>query len=212
MREKGDRLNFFYTLENHARGKLANDILLIFEGQQWTYAQAYQSVLKYGTWLRGKYNVQPKEIVAMNFMNSEKFIFVWFGLWSIGAKPAFINYNLTGKGLAHCIRVSTARLILVDPQVEELVTSEVRKELPNVEFIIFLSELEAEVEAVETVREQDWTRSEDKSQNMAQLVFTSGTTGLPKPAIVSWSKVNIVPILFPGWTSFAKPDVFYTVI
>jgi acyl-CoA synthetase (AMP-forming)/AMP-acid ligase II len=167
--------------------------------------------LKYGTWLKKKYNVKPKQIVAMDFMNSDKFIFVWFGLWSIGAKPAFINYNLTGKALTHCIRVSTTTLTLVDPQVEGCVTADVRNKLPNVEFVIFTPVLEAEVEATEGVRAPDWTRSEDKTQNMAKLVFTSGTTGLPKPAIVSWTKTNLGSKIIMNWAAIARSDVFYTV-
>jgi acyl-CoA synthetase (AMP-forming)/AMP-acid ligase II len=211
LKERWDRLNMFYTLEAHAQGKLANEVFIIFEGRQWTYQETYQSVLKYGTWLRQKYDVKPKQIVAMDFMNSEKFIFVWFGLWSIGAKPAFINYNLTGKALAHCVRVSTTKLALIDYQVQECVTDDVRKELPAVEWVIFTPELEAEAAATEAVRAPDWTRSEDKSQNMAKLVFTSGTTGLPKPAIVSWTKTNVGSILMPNWASIARPDVYYTV-
>ena len=124
--EKKDRLSTFYILEEHAKGKLANKVFLIYEGKQWTYKETYENALKYGTWLKTKYGVKSKEIVAMDFMNSDKFIFLWFGLWAIGAKPAFINYNLTGKALAHCVNVSTSRLLFVDPQVLENVTQEVR--------------------------------------------------------------------------------------
>lgn len=211
LKERWDRLNMFYTLESHAQGKRANEVFLIFEGRQWTYHETYQLVLKHGTWLKQKYDIKPKQIVAMDFMNSEKFIFVWLGLWSIGAKPAFINYNLTGKALSHCIRVSSANVALIDPQVEDCVTAEVRKELPKVEFVIFTPQLESEVEASEPLRAPDWARSEDKSQNMAKLVFTSGTTGLPKPAIVSWTKTNVGSMLIPNWASITRPDIFYTV-
>lgn len=211
LKERWDRLSLFYTLENHAQGKWANEVFLIFEGRQWTFKETYETVLKYGTWFKKNYDVKPKQIVAMDFMNSEKFIFVWFGLWSIGAKPAFINYNLTGKALTHCIRACTTRLILIDTQVQDAVGADVRAELPGVEFVVFTPELEAEVEATEAIRAPDWTRSEDKAQNMAKLVFTSGTTGLPKPAIVSWTKCNVGSMLFPSWTSLARPDIYYTV-
>jgi acyl-CoA synthetase (AMP-forming)/AMP-acid ligase II len=63
--------------------------------------------------------VQKEEVVAIDFVNSEVFIWVWFGLWSIGAKPAFINYNLTGAPLFHTVRTSTARLVLVDKSGQE---------------------------------------------------------------------------------------------
>lgn len=49
-------------------------------------------------------------------MNSPDFMFGWLGLWSIGAAPAMINYNLTGKALLHCLKISGAKLLLVDEE------------------------------------------------------------------------------------------------
>ncbi|TVY21745.1 Fatty acid transporter protein [Lachnellula arida] len=210
QREKEDRLSPFYDIEQHAQGKLAQKTLLSFEGRQWTYKEVYQTALKYGTWLKTKYHIMPKEIVAIDFMNSEHFIFIWLGLWSIGAKPAFINYHLTDKALAHCIRVSTARVVFVDPRVQHNATQDVRDELPNVQFEFFTPELEVEPMATEGVREPDSTRSEDNSTNMAILIYTSGTTGLPKGAIVSWKKVLSIAKLVPGWSSLNQNDIFYT--
>lgn len=211
IKEKRDKLNLFYVIEEHAKGKLANEVFIVFEGKKWTFKETYDAALKYGTWFKTKYGVKSKEVVAMDFMNGEKFLFVWFGLWSIGAKPAFINYNLTGKALAHCINVSTTRLILVDPQVQDKVTQEVRDELPKVQFEFFTADLEAEVMSTEAVRVADSELTETLAQNMAILIYTSGTTGLPKPAIVSWRKVVISSYLIPNWMGFTKKDNFYTV-
>jgi acyl-CoA synthetase (AMP-forming)/AMP-acid ligase II len=211
VRERKDRSNVFYDIEQHAQGKFANKPLLSFEGRQWTYKEVYQTALKYGTWLKTKYHIMPKEIVAIDFMNSEKFIFLWLGLWSIGAKPAFINYNLTDKALAHCIRVSTARIVVVDPEVQQNVTQDVRNELPNVQFEVLTPELEAEPMATEGVREPDSTRSEDAPTNMAILIYTSGTSGLPKGAIVSWQKIIVASIIIRSWSFFTNKDILYTV-
>lgn len=201
----------FYMLEHHALGKRANTVLLIFEGRYWTYKEVYDRVLQYGTWLKTKHNVKAKEIVAMDFINSDQFIFVWYGLWSIGAKPAFINYNLGGKALAHCVRVSTARLMLVDPEVAENITQELKDELKNVQFEVLTPRLQMDISTITPVREPDSARSENKPQNMAILIYTSGTTGLPKPAIVSWTKVIVGANIVPWWLHFKQSDVFYTV-
>jgi len=178
-------LSVFYQLEDHALGKYGNDRALVFEGRTWTYKELYQTTLKYGTWLKTRYNIKPKEVVAMDFTNSEKFIFVWLGLWAIGAKPAFINYNLTGKALAHCIRVSTTRLVLVDPEIQQNITQEVQDELSGVQFETFSPELEAEVMSTTGVREDDAARAEDKAQNMAILIYTSGYVHLT--SLISWN-------------------------
>ncbi|KAF2876891.1 hypothetical protein BDV95DRAFT_558013 [Massariosphaeria phaeospora] len=127
IHEKRDDLNLFYHLERHAQSSRGDHPWIIHNGQSWTYAQAYQIVLQFGTWFKSK-GVQKNEIVAMDFVNSDTFIWVWFGLWSIGAKPAFINYNLAGKPLMHTIRTSTARLILVDEDGRDKFSEEVMAE------------------------------------------------------------------------------------
>jgi hypothetical protein len=211
-REKAGRLNPFYVLEDRAKDKkLADKVFLIFEGRRWTFKQVYETVLKYGTWLKTTFGIKHQEIVAMDFVNSEKFLFMQLGLWSIGARPAFINYNLTGKPLAHCIRVSTAHLVLVDPNVASNVTDEMRAELPGVQFIIFTPQLEVEVMHTTAVREPDSERFAGKMEDMANLIYTSGTTGLPKPAIVSWHKNIAGPVAVATWMGLKKMDVFYTV-
>ncbi|KAH7078990.1 hypothetical protein BKA63DRAFT_507522 [Paraphoma chrysanthemicola] len=125
--ERRDALNLFYELESHVQSSRSNHPWIIFQGRTWTYAQAYDIVLKYGVWFKHK-GVEKDEIVAMDFVNSEIFIWVWYGLWSIGAKPAFINYNLTGKPLVHTIKTSTARLVLVDEHAKDNFNEDVLRE------------------------------------------------------------------------------------
>lgn len=210
--EKKGRLNPFYVLEAHALNKkTADNICLIFEGRQWSYKAVYQTVLKQGTWLKKNYGIKSQEIVAMDFMNSEKFIFMWLGIWAIGAKPAFINYNLTGKALAHCIRVSTAKFAFFDPEIQSNLTQEVRDELPDVHFEVFTPQIEAEIATIEPVRVPDADLAESKRQGLAIVIFTSGTTGLPKGAIVSYSKIIVGTGLVCPWMRFTQKDVFYTV-
>lgn len=40
---------------------------------------------------------------------------LWSACLCIGAAPAFINYNLEGKDLLHCLSVCKARVLVVDP-------------------------------------------------------------------------------------------------
>jgi acyl-CoA synthetase (AMP-forming)/AMP-acid ligase II len=127
LHERRDTLNLFYELESQAQSSRANHAWIIFQGQTWTYAQAYDIVLRYGTWLESR-GVEKDEIVAMDFVNSEVFVWVWFGLWSIGAKPAFLNYNLTGKPLVHTVKTSTARLVLVDEEGRDKFSKEMLRE------------------------------------------------------------------------------------
>jgi len=210
------------VLEDHALHRTSsNNAFLIHNGRQWTYWQAYDTVLKYGTWLKNEQGVKSGEIVAIDFINSDVFIWIWLGLWSIGAKPALINYNLTGKPLLHTVKTSTACLLLVDAEVRKEFSNDVMAELASADFrgegkgairVIFVDrELEAKIEAGEGIREPDEARAGQKLQDMAMLIYTSGTTGMPKPAIVSWGKAIVGGRFVAGWLPLKKTDVLYTV-
>lgn len=209
---RSDKLNIFYILEKHALDKTtANRPFIVFEGKLYTYVEAYETVLRYGAWLRGKYDVKERDIVALDYQNSDTFVFLWFAIWSIGAKPAFINYNLHGATLTHCLRAATAKLAIVDPNVTDDITEEVRQELPDMKFVTFTPEVEAEAQGSAPLRYPDSVRSESDHVTMAMLIYTSGTTGMPKAAVVSWAKVYTAAMISAKGTRMKRDDILYTV-
>jgi acyl-CoA synthetase (AMP-forming)/AMP-acid ligase II len=218
--ERGDRLNLFYVLEAHALDpKTANNQFIVYNGQTTTFHEAYIMVLRYGAWFKNVHGIKRKEIVAMDFMNSSTFVFMLMGLWSIGAVPAFINYNLSGKPLTHSIRTSTARLLVVDEEVrhcfpaeqEQILTSPTFRDGKGpVEIIYHTPEVEAQVLGMEPTREDDAVRSGLIPRDMAILIYTSGTTGLPKPAIVSWKKCWFGSVFIQDWMGVTPSDRFFT--
>ncbi|KAF0639432.1 hypothetical protein FPSE5266_10298 [Fusarium pseudograminearum] len=209
-REWADRLNLYYLLENIAtKESTADRALLIFEGKRHSYKDVYEQVLKYGQWLK-KEGVEKGDIVALDFQNSDTYIFLWLGLWSIGAKPAFLNYNLSGASLVHCIKAATTKLCIVDPNVEENVGQDVRNELSDIRFIVHTPEVEAQVASMEAVRVPDSERSEKSLSAMAILIYTSGTTGMPKAAIVSWGKLIVAGSMAEQLLDRSKGDIMYS--
>lgn len=54
LHERRDDFNLFYTLERQAKSANGNQTWIIFQGKRFTYAQAYENVLKYGTWMKTK--------------------------------------------------------------------------------------------------------------------------------------------------------------
>ncbi|KAK4152201.1 hypothetical protein C8A00DRAFT_44702 [Chaetomidium leptoderma] len=205
------RLNLFYRLEDLATSKSSeNRIFLRFENKTYTYAQTYDTVLRYASWLKEQRGVQKGEMVALDFQNTDTLIFILFALWALGAVPALINYNLTGKPLAHCVKTTATRLVLVDPVVAGNVGEDVRSELSQVTFEFVTPELERQMLSHEPIRPPDDARNDATGTSMGLLIFTSGTTGLPKAAIVSWDKIAVVGGFTSRWVGTTKNDVFYT--
>ncbi|KAK3674870.1 long-chain fatty acid transporter fat1 [Recurvomyces mirabilis] len=222
-KEKQDRINIFYDFEKWALDAQASrrNFLMIpnTEGQQkteWTYAESYKIVLKYARWLQDVHGVQKNEIVAINITNKPLFIWVWLALWSLGAKPAFINSNLRGNAFVHCVRLSTSRLLLVDPEVRDVLNDETRPELASdgrgraIDTFILEPSLQNEILAGPTYRAPDTVRSGEKNTDRAILIYTSGTTGLPKAANVSWQKARAGPEVFALALSLTKDDRYFT--
>lgn len=219
--ERGDRLNLFYVLENHALSPAtADQEFIVYDGRSYTYHETYTMALRYGAWFKKVHRVRRKDIVAMDFMNSATFLFFVLGLWSIGAVPALINYNLAGKPLTHSVRTSTAKLLIVDEEVrnsfppeqlETFASSSFRDGKGPVNVVFYTPDIEAQIMAMEPVREDDKVRGGVVPRDMALLIYTSGTTGLPKPAIISWKKCWSGSLFTGDWMNIGHSDRFFTV-
>jgi acyl-CoA synthetase (AMP-forming)/AMP-acid ligase II len=223
-REKRGHINAWYPLEHNAfNPRIANGIFMIYQNKSWTFKETYDMSLRYAGWLHHTLGIKPKEIVAVDFMNSPEFVFITLGLWSLGAVPAYINYNLTGPALVHCVKTSTARLLLVDPNIEHNLTEEVRSTFASPTFRNEAFPLE--VVTVDTgfatslsyfppYRAPDSARSDLTGRSPSCLIFTSGTTGLPKAAIMPWSRFGL-GIFVADWQGLRpchrkNPDRYYT--
>jgi acyl-coenzyme A synthetase/AMP-(fatty) acid ligase len=101
-----DEMLTFNILEKQALHNRPDQIFLIFEGQSWTYRQFFDSVTRVGNWLLQDLNVQRGEIIAICGGNSPEYLMMWYGIEGIGALPSFVNNNLNGQSLFHCLKVS----------------------------------------------------------------------------------------------------------
>jgi acyl-CoA synthetase (AMP-forming)/AMP-acid ligase II len=112
--EKEKRICLYYLFEDSAF-KLGDEECIWSREGCYTWTQTYNKANQYGQWFLQQ-GVKPGDLVGFYLMNSPDFMFAWLGLWSIGAAPAMINYNLAGKALLHCLKISGAKLLLVDEE------------------------------------------------------------------------------------------------
>ena len=224
-RLRRDRVNNFYILEEHAHNSSIKDQpFIVYGSQAWTFKQTYDLVLRYAGWLHETHKVSPGEVIAIDSTNKPSFLFLCLALWSLGALPALINFNLTGEALIHSIRASTARIVIVDPEVQQQFTSQVNVALLSptfrqgslpLSFVTLTTHFESSLPYFSPYRAPDAVRSIPQFRSPAALIFTSGTTGLPKPAIVPWERMCMggrfcLRLLGLNRVNTKHPDRFYT--
>lgn len=190
--EKADRINAFYVFEKLAKDTqsagrtfliIPNDSAQPDQRTEWTYAEAYEIVLKYAAWLKLKHGVQKEELIAMDYTNKPQFIWMWFALWSLGAIPVFINHNLRENAFVHSVRISHTRLLLIDPEIQEVLTEATISGLGAdekgraVQTVVVDHETERTIHMQTPYRAPDGARSGAKITSNAMLIYTSGTTG-----------------------------------
>lgn len=189
-----------------------------FEVIHLTYGDFYNAVLRMSYILRNEYGIKKNDVVTMYYMNKPLFIIIWFSLWNLGATPAFLNYNLTSNPLVHCIKIVESRILLLDDECCKNFSkteNQILNGLPNLSIIkieenLILNKILDPLNSF-FYRELDIVRDKNvKYWDPAVLVYTSGTTGLPKSAVNSWRKIFMATHLFPHAMHIKKDSNIYT--
>lgn len=120
--------------------------------------------------------IRPGDLVAFYLQNSPEFIFAWLGLWAIGCAPALINFNLAGDALTHCLKVSGAKIMLVDEEEKVHVRIEEQRGIIESELgmqaIVLDHPLKTAIASKPAQRPDDSYRDGVKGNFPAMIVYT----------------------------------------
>ncbi|MBK7250427.1 MAG: long-chain-acyl-CoA synthetase [Gammaproteobacteria bacterium] len=189
---------------------------LVWQGREISYGAANRAMNRWAHFARAQ-GLGPGDTVAVMLENRPEFLFLWFGLAKIGCVPALINTHITGAALRHAVGASTgSRALFVGSECMGPLES-ARGDAPlDGRLRVFA------VDEAGRIGQQEIGNGEENPPRSLRagivgestfcLVFTSGTTGLPKAAIIThmrWLGVG------DGWAALfghGPDDVFYCVL
>jgi fatty-acyl-CoA synthase len=139
--------------------------------------------------------------VALLSENRAEYLEVFLAAASLGASVACQNWRLSATELSHCIRLVEPRLILVSARHAERLPSNAPQRW------VFGAEYEALLEraAPDEVRAQD---QEVAPEDALLILYTSGTTGLPKGAVLSQRAEIVRNLVVRAEFGIAPEDTF----
>ncbi len=162
---------------------------------------------RYARWARAR-GYGPGDVVALLAPNAPDYFAAWVGISRTGAAVALINTNLEGRALAHSLSAAGARALLLAPAYGPAYAgAAAHLELaPQVWPLQAAGGLELSA-FPDAPLKADWGGA--TLTDRALLIFTSGTTGLPKAANVSHARVLTWCGWFAGMMDAGPSDRLY---
>lgn len=151
---------------------------LTFESRTWTYEELDHASTRVAQRLVGL-GLQKGDRVAAFGKNSDAYFLLWLGVVKAGLVHVPVNFALTGGELAYILKQSGASAVFTDASLSPALDGSgidipIRHDLR--EQVLAWAKDESLLEiALPTVRDTD----------VAQLLYTSGTTAAPKGAILT---------------------------
>ncbi|QIX00062.1 hypothetical protein AMS68_005579 [Peltaster fructicola] len=204
-----NQLFIYHALQRHALEDLPNHLFLEFEGRSWTYKQFYDDVQRIGNWLIENLAIAAGELVAIDGPNTAEFLMLSFALDAIGAAPAYINCNLTGAALEHCVKVCKSKHLIADRAVESLIEPSRRAFEESGSNVTYFDQ--AFFASLKDTAPVPRSRTESiKFTDVKSLIYTSGTTGFPKGTILTAGKMLASGYGTAQYLGLKKSDKMYT--
>lgn len=131
--------------------------------------------------------------VIIWMMNSINWLEIYFGILRTGAWAVPLNFRFTGDDLTYCAGIAEAKVMFLGEEFIERVEA-VRSELTTIkDFICVGTTVPEDMEDFEEVIEKSSPKPPGVTINdddACGLYFTSGTTGAPKPILLTHSNLE----------------------
>ncbi|MBF6617664.1 MAG: AMP-binding protein [Candidimonas sp.] len=160
--------------------KQPEKVFLVFGTEEITYGEMAGMVAAFAQRLHD-IGIRAGSRVALLCGNRPAFLVSWFAISELGAIAVPLNVSLVGEGLRYTLSQSEAQVVLIEPELYEAkrdvidgLADHLQKEM-----------IDAALDAPRLDAPARWRRDlEPEPTSANSILYTSGTTGLPKGAVL----------------------------
>lgn len=182
------------------------DNLAVVHGQKkLTYAQFNMRVNKLANAFN-RLGIQKEDRVVILQYNYPETLESIFACFKTGCSAVPINFRLHPNEYAFIIDHSEAKAVILSPEFNQVIMG-IRDRIPHVQHLISLSGVQGELLDYEELLSAEADQFEDtdvQPDDLAWLFYTSGTTGMPKGAMLTHrnlvaASMNFYSDICPGF-------------
>jgi carnitine-CoA ligase len=207
----------FFSLAKTLREKAAADPdrdFLLFEDQRITYGQLNERSNRIANGL-SKLGIRPRDGIAIMMPNRPEWLYVFCATQKLGTYSVPVNIALKGEGLEYILNHSEAKALFISADLVPALL-EIREKLPAIAHLI-VDTVEAPAEFAMPPRATtlaELMKAPVDEPNVpldpgaiASLLYTSGTTGLPKGVVFRYRGLGMFAT---GGMGYQPGDILYT--
>jgi fatty-acyl-CoA synthase len=204
----------FPVLIDRLAEKFGSAPALISERECLTYEKLAQRSNQYARWAL-KQKITAGHVLGLLMPNCPEYMAIWLGVTRVGGTVAFINTNLSSDLLARAIETAGSRHVVVKAELAGNIAAVRPKLAPDVAIWRYgpgddpFRPLHDEIVRLSGVRISDAECSPPALGDPALYVYTSGTTGFPKAAVISHLRLMHWTHWFAGLLDFRPSDRVY---
>ncbi len=216
-----------YTLADRLEEQAAvhgDKPFIIYQGQSFSYAEVNTQADKVAH-AAFELGLRAGDVCAIALENRPEFFATWFGLTKLGVVVAFINSQINGVPLVHAIKSTEAKAVILGEECAELFVQTLSEHPELGDVPLYILEDKEKPASCDTscfsdrftailrnMDEREFPREHRRditAETPTLLIFTSGTTGLPKAAIYSHLRWLTSGDVMQVTVNAGAEDVFY---
>ena len=182
-------------LERSADTHAGRTAFLTEDGREISYAAFDAYANRVANWAVAN-AIAPGDTVVLYMGNRWEYVAIWHGLSKVGVQAALVNNQLGGHPLAHTVTISGAGHAIVEGQLAGayagaagLLAAPVKPWLTDgASGLDAAGDFDAALAAASDARPDRSRRAHLRAKDPCMKMYTSGTTGLPKAAIVAHTR------------------------
>lgn len=199
----GGKVFFAGTLLQRAAQLWPDRVALICEDESITYRELYLQAAHL-THKLIQAGIKKDDRVLLLWQNAIEFYIAYFGIWQTGAIVAPLNIFLHEAEINHIIADADPKALLVSDQLSKKI------EIQEKNLLIFVEkDLQLRQPPAETVSINIPSKEEN---DLAIILYTSGTTGLPKGVMLSSKNILVNAIQGASRLSIADDERIFAAL